>query len=98
MRNLPCQTLFNVGSVGNPLDTPQASYASLEGRCDDPGAGVFDIVLVRVPYDIARAIQDAVAAGMPSVEPYARELRTAHYRGPAEFAPEREALRRPHGV
>jgi predicted phosphodiesterase len=69
--------LFNVGSVGNPLDLPLACYALLEGN---GGPGAVAISLVRVPYDIERAIQDAVNAGMPDLEAYAGELRTARYR------------------
>ena len=97
VQNLPMKTLFNVGSVGNPLDTPEASYAIVEGgRGEREGRSAFGILLARVPYDIDRAIQDAVAAGMPGLEPYARELRTAQYRGAAEFAAERDALRASH--
>ena len=98
VRNLPMKTLFNVGSVGNPLDTPEASYAILEGEDGDgERGGPFGILLVRVRYDIGRAIQDAIDAGMPDVDPYARELRTAQYRGAAEFATEREAIRKSQG-
>jgi protein phosphatase len=98
VRNFPLKTLFNVGSVGNPLDIPQASYAVLEGWLGAHEATPFGIALVRVPYDIERAIQDAVEAGMPSAEPYARELRTAQYRGPGEFATERESLQKARGA
>ena len=99
VRNLPMKTLFNVGSVGNPLDTPEASYAIVEGRRGARGGrSSFGILLARVPYDVDRAIQDAVAAGMPDLEPYARELRTAQYRAAAEFAAEREALRASHPI
>ena len=97
--NLQTKTLFNVGSVGNPLDTPQASYAILQGRwADDHWHNSFDIVLARVPYDIDRAIQDAIQAQMPGIEPYAKELRTAQYRGSSEFAAERDILRNLHGT
>jgi diadenosine tetraphosphatase ApaH/serine/threonine PP2A family protein phosphatase len=72
--------LFNVGSVGNPLDVTQATYAILEGtyasRVDDS----FAIQLVRVPYDIERAIRQAEAAQMPELQAYANELRTGRYR------------------
>ncbi len=97
--NLQMKTLFNVGSVGNPLDTPQASYAILQGRwADDEWHSSFGILLARVPYDIDRAIQDAIQADMPGIEPYTRELRTAQYRGPSEFAAERAILRKSHGI
>lgn len=81
LRSLHLKVLFNVGSVGNPLDQPLACYAILEGSPDDTMACPLAITLVRVPYDIERAIQEAAAEDMPELEPYARELRTARYRG-----------------
>lgn len=75
------KTLFNVGSVGNPLDVPQASYAIIEGVLHAPEHTPFGLQLVRVPYDIERAIADAQAADMPLFTEYANELRTARYRG-----------------
>jgi len=98
MRTFPMKTLFNVGSVGNPHDTPQASYAVLEGAYGSAIGAPLAIHVIRVPYDIERAIQDAIDCDMPSLEPYARELRTAQYRGPSEYAKEREQLRRAHGL
>jgi predicted phosphodiesterase len=77
------QMLFNVGSVGNPLDMPQASYAILEGTYQSQQADTFAVHLIRVPYDIERAIQQAAAEHMPELEAYAQELRTAQYRGTA---------------
>ena len=73
--------LFNVGSVGNPLDITQASYAILEGKYNSRRADTFAVHVVRVPYDIERAIQQAAAEHMPELELYAKELRTAQYRG-----------------
>lgn len=73
--------LFNVGSVGNPLDITQASYVILEGAYGGSADDVFSIQLVRVPYDIEEAIRQAAAEGMPDFEAYANELRTARYRG-----------------
>ncbi len=72
--------LFNVGSVGNPLDMTLACYVVLEGE-DGGASGTVSVTIVRVPYDIERAIADAEAADMPEFEAYARELRTAVYRG-----------------
>jgi len=74
------KALFNAGSVGNPLEICQASYAILEGR---PGRepAPFGIQLVRVPYDIELAVQQAVDAQIPQLEAYIVELRTAVYRG-----------------
>ena len=77
------QMLFNVGSVGNPLDMTQASYAILEGRYDSQRADTFAVHVIRVPYDIERAIHQAAEEHMPELEAYAKELRTAQYRGTA---------------
>ena len=73
--------LFNVGSVGNPLDLPQAAYAILEGVYDSPTPSPFSVQIIRVPYDIEAAIQQATAEEMPELDLYANELRTARYRG-----------------
>jgi protein phosphatase len=81
--NFHHQTLFNVGSVGNPLDMTQASYAILEGTYNSQRADTFAVHLIRVPYDIELAIQQAAAEDMPELEAYANELRTARYRGAA---------------
>ena len=86
--NFHRQTLFNVGSVGNPLDMPQASYVILEGTYNRQGADTFAVHLIRVPYDIERAIQQATAEHMPELASYAKELRTAQYRGVAAAAAE----------
>jgi protein phosphatase len=75
------QMLFNVGSVGNPLDMTQASYAILEGRYDSQRADTFAVHVIRVPYDIELAIHQANEEHMPELEAYAQELRTAQYRG-----------------
>ncbi|MCY0874790.1 MAG: metallophosphoesterase family protein [Firmicutes bacterium] len=81
LQHLSGHTLFNVGSVGNPLDITQASYAILEGESGATENGPFAIQFVRVPYDIERAIADAQAVDMPQLKEYASELRTARYRG-----------------
>lgn len=73
--------LFNAGSVGNPLDMNQAAYAILEGHYGSLQASPFGVQLVRVPYDIELSIRQAEEADMPELAPYARELRTARYRG-----------------
>ena len=74
------RSLVNVGSVGNSLDEPTASYVILEGAPEATGPAPFGIDFVRVPYDIEAEIAAATAAGMPELEPYAEELRTARYR------------------
>jgi protein phosphatase len=73
--------LFNAGSVGNPLDMAQAVYAILEGAYGLEATSPFGVQLVRVPYDIELAVSQAAELAMPELEPYAKELRTARYRG-----------------
>jgi predicted phosphodiesterase len=73
--------LFNVGSVGNPLDITQATYAIIEGDYGSLEITPFAITLVRVPYDIEIEIQKANEANMPGLKEYVEELKTAVYRG-----------------
>lgn len=79
--NFEGKILFNVGSVGNPLEINQSSYGILEGKYEDKESSALSIALVRVPYDIEKAIQQAIESEMPELEPYINELRTARYRG-----------------
>lgn len=81
LKSFKHKILFNVGSVGNPLDLTLASYAILEGVYQSQTPAGFAIQLVRVPYDIELAVQQAVDEQMPEVALYANELRTARYRG-----------------
>ena len=81
VQNFAGRTLFNTGSVGNPLEIPQASYAILEGFLNSKELAAFSIQQVRVPYDIELAIKQAVDDGMPDLEAYVQELRTGRYRG-----------------
>lgn len=66
--------VFNVGSVGNPLDLPVPSYAILHG-----GAG-FEISFVRVPYDTELECRLAAQSGMPQLEEYLVETQSGLYR------------------
>ncbi|MFD4959354.1 metallophosphoesterase family protein [Microbacterium sp. NPDC058389] len=75
------RTLFNVGSVGNPLDEPTPSYVILEGVPDAVGPAPFEVRFVRVPYDVESEIAVAEQLGMPRADVWAVELRTAVYRG-----------------
>ncbi len=79
--NFEGRTLFNVGSVGNPLDMPLACYAVLEGQVDAEAMGPWSLNFVRLPYDIEGEIAIAAASGMPDFAYYASELRTGIYRG-----------------
>jgi protein phosphatase len=81
VQHLGGRLLFNTGSVGNPLDIAQASYAILEGILNSEQPSTFSLQLVRIPYDIELAIRHAEEEGMPDLEPYKQELRTARYRG-----------------
>jgi len=73
------RTLFNVGSLGNPLDIPISSYVIIEG-VEGEEQGSFSINFVRVPYDIEAAIKLAEnEPGMPALPEYISELRTAKY-------------------
>lgn len=81
VQNFRGKTLCNAGSVGNPLEITQASYLIFEGMYNQKEAASFSIQLVRVPYDIERAIQLAKDVNMPELDEYARELTTAMYRG-----------------
>lgn len=76
--------LFNAGSVGNPLDIPQATYAILHGIYGSRELRPFSIEIARVPYDIEKEISIAKEVNMPGIEPYALELREAIYRGSAK--------------
>lgn len=79
--NFAGKTLFNVGSVGNPLDIPQASYGIIEGTLDSKTEQPLAITLIRVPYDIELAVEQANASDMPEKAEYIKELRTAVFRG-----------------
>lgn len=72
---------FNVGSVGNPLEITQASYAIIEGKYKSKEESPFTISLIRVPYNIQQAVNHAMESDMPDKQEYINELRTAVYRG-----------------
>ena len=75
------RTLFNTGSVGNPLDETTAVYVVLEGVVDSEEPGPFGLQFVRVPYDVEAELAVAADMGMPELEEYAVELREGIYRG-----------------
>lgn len=74
------KTLFNAGSVGNPLDMPLATYVVLSGALESRQRAGWSLEFVRLEYDVERAIQDARDAGAPEVEELAVELRSSTYR------------------
>ena len=79
--NFESRTLFNAGSVGNPLDMPLACYAVLEGTYGAETPHPWSLHFVRLPYAIEDEIAAAEASGMPDLGHYANEFRTAIYRG-----------------
>jgi protein phosphatase len=79
LRTFGRRTLFNVGSVGNPLDVPLACYAIIASESGSARPDTLSISLVRVSYDIERAIADARRVNMPELRPYEIELRTATF-------------------
>ncbi|AFQ42828.1 metallophosphoesterase family protein [Desulfosporosinus meridiei] len=79
--NFSGKTIFNVGSVGNPLDMTQASYGIIEGNLGNRDEGSLAISLVRVPYNVELSIAQAELTDMPEKQEYIDELRTGIYRG-----------------
>lgn len=79
MRTFSCGVLLNVGSAGNSFDLPLACYAILEGAPKGELAAPLAISLVRLAYDIERAVREAEADEMPDLRQYAEELRTARF-------------------
>ncbi|WP_203580419.1 metallophosphoesterase family protein [Microbacterium hibisci] len=75
------RTLFNAGSVGNPLDEPTPSYVILEGVLGATEPAPFEVRFVRVPYDVEAEVAVAERLGMPQRAVWAVELRTAVFRG-----------------
>ncbi|KGX90552.1 serine/threonine protein phosphatase [Pontibacillus halophilus JSM 076056 = DSM 19796] len=73
------RSIINVGSVGNSLDLPKATYTIIRGKLGTETAP-FSTELVRLPYDVEHEIQLAKAAHMPGLEEYALELREGIYR------------------
>lgn len=72
----PSGLLVNVGSAGNPLDEPRASYVVLGATDDEP-----TVEFVRVAYDVEAEVAAAERSAMPLAAAWARELREAYYRG-----------------
>jgi protein phosphatase len=75
------KSLFNAGSVGNPLDMPLATYTIMSGKLDSRESNLFSFEFIRLPYDIEKAVEQARDVKVPDFEAYAVELRTAVYRG-----------------
>ena len=78
--NFDGHTLFNAGSVGNPLDRPLACYCVLEAGPETGTPIPWSLNFVRVAYDIEAELAFARKTDMPHFDFYATELRTAVYR------------------
>lgn len=76
IENLKQKTLVNVGSVGVPLKVSQASYGIIEGIYKSAEESSISISLVRVPYDVNKAIAEAKDSEVPDFDKYSHELRT----------------------
>lgn len=71
--------LMNTGSVGNSLGVTRAHGLLLEGEMGDTPAP-FQVTVLSVPYDQARAIRLAETdKGLPFAEAYINEIRTGSY-------------------
>lgn len=73
--------VINCGSVGNGLNLNMVQYAILTGSETDPSAP-FDVNLITLPYDNARAARDALEAekqGLVKGDLFAQEVLTGVY-------------------
>lgn len=69
------KTIVNVGSVGVPLKTTDATYAILEGEYASMSEASISISIIRVPYDREKAIREAEKANVPNLDKFIYELR-----------------------
>lgn len=76
IQNFNQKTLVNLGSVGVPLKVSQASYGIIEGVYEAREESSISISLVRVPYDVNKAIKEAKDIEVPDFQKYSHELRT----------------------
>lgn len=71
MLNFDGQTLFNAGSVGNPLDQPLACYCIIDAGSGPGQPPSWTLQFVRVAYDIDAELAFAKASDMPDFNYYA---------------------------
>lgn len=80
MQMIENRMLFNIGSVGNPLDMPLSSYVVLTGEFDSKQLAGYSIDFIRVSYDIKRAVKDAYSVkNLPSLDDYIKEITICEY-------------------
>ncbi len=86
------KTIFNVGSVGVPVEmmnegsetvsskfSTMASYVILEGELNAKELSSISFCFVRLPYDIEKEIAYLMASDMPNKEIIMQSLRTANH-------------------
>lgn len=56
-----------------------AAYTIVEGEYGNLDAGSFLVSFQKVKYDIEETIKQAEESGMPELETYIKEIRTAKY-------------------
>ena len=89
-RHFGSRVLLNVGSVGHPLDgQTQATYAIIEGQVGS-AAGSLRHTIVRVPYDVEQAVQDAKEAGLAGWEVFAADIRAGQWTSQGTLRPSPE--------
>lgn len=72
--------LFNTGSVGNSYCTPTACYTIIKGKVDSREKSAFSLEFVSLPYDIDRAIKNAVEqSDWFDPEEYIKEITTGNW-------------------
>ncbi|MDT8719747.1 metallophosphoesterase family protein [Clostridium sp. 19966] len=76
IQNFNEKTIINVGSVGVPLRTTDATYSIIEGEYGSAISTSLSMSIIRVPYDKEKAIEEAQAANVPNLEKFIYELRT----------------------
>jgi len=79
------RTLFNIGSAGNAIGDPTASYAILDGELGGTEPAAFALTFVRVPYDVDAELAHAASVGCPQLKGYEAELRLGLYRGAVDL-------------
>lgn len=86
------KTIFNVGSVGIPVEmmnesdydntskfSTMSSYMILEGNFNSKDLSSLSFTLVRLPYDIKKEIEYLEDSNMPNKEIIIKSLRTANH-------------------
>lgn len=80
-RPFATRVLINTGSVGHPLDgQTEATFAIIEGQMGS-ASGSLGYTIVRTPYDVERAVQDAREARLTGWEIFAADIRSGQFTG-----------------